>query len=580
MRHPVRFACLLIHLATSAWADGVPSFVVDYGPDPLRPDEVEYIDRNMRLVLEWMTQVDAPNLSVPGLVYVDLPGAPHDWQHEWLDLIQGTESAFLHTTDPASAVVFPEAGQTELRWRPDARLAAEDPGRYRVLRSDGGDAFLLRGITGSPAWTDQGTVASVDYVYRIETLRPDDTAMEYSGPLAYTPSADPGPAFWSGGWKLEPAGGDSARLLVVLDASRDAAGYTAELLIDLDRDNVWDEPGERVPARKRPRHPGFVVTLQVPRYRQGGIPYRFRITDPEQIVRDVPERGAFITSPNNRVGSDDFAHYYTDPGHPEVRAMLVAKARSRLELGSDGIFGDNANLRLKAWAVDAFPMDYDAARYENDMMELLGVVAEAIGPAPLIVNGLLGPESLPILGPTHGAMCEGFAYVAGSGVKTGAAWVRDLTTVLRAEQEHVGKRVLVLSVVPDADPEARLYALASFLLALGDDALFANSDRLNRGLVTFAEQHLDLGAPMETLAPFVPGESVTAPVTRAFERGWILVNPLPETTVTVSAPGVHRVRVDPHSFQDGGAVWTEPVSGVNLPPGSAAILLPAALPRP
>lgn len=297
----------------------------------------------------------------------------------------------------------------------------------------------------------------------------------------------------------------------------------------------------------------------------GGYAFRFFHERAPGDTVFLPDEGCYVTTANNRLRPDSYPVWAMNPASEAWRSYYTDYALTAIGWGYDGIFGDNAHTCLRKWHVDALPKGYDADTYYEGMWGMLEAVKSALGEAELHVNGLRNRKAADFLDVVDGITNEGFGYSAWSTFRTGTYWANAFNACIVAEQEHEGKAVWILPQAPADSLDARLYALASFLLMRGDDSMYANTDSYEIGLHYFPEQQLVMGAAVADLDTIPPETNYSEPIVREFENGWAAVNPSTSgDTLVFDPPGslAYRLRIDNLQLVYGGRFWTEPADEV------------------
>jgi hypothetical protein len=381
----------------------------------------------------------------------------------------------------------------------------------------------------------------------------------------------------------------------------------AVLRIDMNADRDFDDPGESVPMQ--PSTEDFVEAIVPldPRahtdYDLGtifGFAYRLEFESPAGKLI-LPAAGAYTTSINNRVRSAYYGFYVMRMDTPTWIDRIIGDLQLSARQGGmvRGVFLDEL-LFDPVIGVDAVPMDLDQDHVVSAACTLVRAIRTARPDLAVYMNGMGGLTPLvvtpregshPAAGAAQlvlalgiidslaaaglsGGMIEGFALAPWHGVRGGAPgfaapgeWLGE--QVVAREVAARGLEVLCLARPPAAaDPRARLFAFASYLLVSGSGTRFGYmADRCRAE--PFPEWGVDLGAPREALA--ASGSKVRG---REFERGEVWVNPDPKASAPIGVrPGMLSLALADTTLGAGRVEWKPAAGSLVLGPQSALILI-------
>lgn len=284
--------------------------------------------------------------------------------------------------------------------------------------------------------------------------------------------------------------------------------------------------------------------------------------------RDHPEW--FLLDPSGRRFEYDGypGHWQMDVGDPAYRRAwarnVVADARAG---GFDGVFADNALFSRDVYHEGRYPAKYptDASFREAYVSMLADTREEFVSAGIKTVANLSGARLHEGVWDAYMEHLDGgfdewwLAFGDADLLPEGAeGWSRQVAEI--ASNEARGRITWVQPHFGPGAERAYRYALASYLMAAGGLAAFADVDRVDGygdAPVWRAEYDWDLGAPTG------PHRAVARAVYRRdFARGTVLVNANPSTS------GAVAVRLDGDHVDERGAV----VGSVALRGTSGAVL--------
>ena len=278
-----------------------------------------------------------------------------------------------------------------------------------------------------------------------------------------------------------------------------------------------------------------------------------------------------LVDPNASDAMDHWLNYYA-----------VTASEQIYEYGYDGLFIDSASHRLCDSAVRGkMPDDYNAEEWYQGRVEGLAFIKSYLPDKSVIFNGLhsrAGAENS--LSNTDGGMWETFAFKPQSGEYQGVdAWQEVIE--LTAKHNHDKAIVLVVKEQPDLnnDIQKRVFSVASYLLVSNENVIFSMTNLAHAESNTslyYPEYTLDLGTP---LGDYSFSEEQGYAI-RQFEKGFVLVNPYEDRTLTYELEGEYLQVVPVGGGEvsaDGGwegSLAYEPVFGqIELPPLSGMLLV-------
>lgn len=227
--------------------------------------------------------------------------------------------------------------------------------------------------------------------------------------------------------------------------------------------------------------------------------------------------------------------FLLDTGSQAWREYSLAQIEARLETGFDGVLLDGIRSGLDFRILqdeNGIPLQdtygpvpgwYDDSEYRRGMAGYIEFLKGELGEQTVLLNGISrsGAE-LEFLPAADGALTESFVYDQEAyGYLSGDSW-REVMGSLLAAPQNGQYGVVVHGAVEDH--QARLYALASYYLGVGEGTFYAYTPSC-RTLTYLPEYAVDLGAPLETYAGledyYRKGVYLYM---REFEKGRVYVN--------------------------------------------------------
>ena len=232
-----------------------------------------------------------------------------------------------------------------------------------------------------------------------------------------------------------------------------------------------------------------------------------------------------------------------DIGNPSYQARWLANVKADLQADQwDGVFIDDANPTIKYHYKAT-----DVPRYPNDAAyaAATGSMLAAVGPSlqsnsKLVIGNFADWRSYRAtvgkwLPSVSGGMEEHFTKygdTASAGYLTGIDWDRQLEVL--KQTQAAGKYLLGVSHSTATDSTAARYGWATMLLAGTGKASFSLAANYSDE-TWFPEYDYDLGKATGVETTIAGGVH-----RRTFERGIVLVNPKPSTSVAVNFGGRYR----------------------------------------
>jgi hypothetical protein len=294
-----------------------------------------------------------------------------------------------------------------------------------------------------------------------------------------------------------------------------------------------------------------------------GLGYQTSIRFGDAWQREWPARtqpGWFALWHGQRVLSS-WGWYLTNPDDASWRAYYTAQLRRQIaSTDADGAFLDSASVPNEFGGSTFRPQlpDYDPAFeavWRQKLEHWLPAVQRSIG-VPVIANAgeLVTTRDHTDYSRIAGIMVEGFAFPQDGSWFAPSDWQLQADRILALE--HAGRVVIGQTYPAESDVQARMFALASYLLVKGAHTFLNLADGIQ--VSWYPEYSVDLGRPVGALPTSTAGlKDAHGAFVRRYARGLVLVNPGTNATAEPLPPGY--VQVTPSG---GGAV-----AGNGVPPG-------------
>ncbi|MCB2203522.1 hypothetical protein KQI65_02140 [bacterium] len=584
MRQCCLFLCILLtsvsiipqvaHAQPKGYASrGVRAYLVNYSA--IRGDRylAELAARRFVLIDEAGAK-DIPLMravrpDIPVLRYKDIV-ALHRSAAEY-DSVTLDEHAFLHSSDPASLQYMLKGDSVTLAWMPDRRTLPVTG--YELQWSE--DSLL--GWTTFASAPEAGEAVTVglpsEAAYlRVQSVRDSGSTLRFSLPLRIGTNVRRDLLLWPQRCVVDR---DADR--VQLDIALRSFGVVVDSVFitgDWDRDNQL-ENAERVQLQHEQGEWTYAREIDITGLRTYcGYEYRAEAWSNGKVYR-FPAEGSWQSNVNNRLVNNTYGFYVMNVGSPTWRDAYIEQVLLAFSArGYSGLFEDDCWYRVANYGVDAYPPAfYDDHTWRSGLYTMLADIQSAIAPRPAYFNGLHAETADSLLLFTEGGMTEGFAYTHWSGLVRGASWKNMCNRGLAAGRQ--GKTWMALGGAPYDDPEGRLYAMASYLLAADAGAMYANATDYQE-FAHYPEFDLPIGNPVD--APVADIDSLAREMgggtlhIREYSNGSVVVNAGNVPALYTEQAGRAFVVAHGGTTIDGGWLGMSGRSD-SLAPGSARIYM-------
>lgn len=254
------------------------------------------------------------------------------------------------------------------------------------------------------------------------------------------------------------------------------------------------------------------------------------------FLMDPVLKARLVTS-SSGPGLPTFPTYVMDPSSPTWLAATKAQVASALADGYDGVLFDMVLADLTEVRpypqpegfppYSSVPSWYNASAYFKGVRTYLQKMSSFVKPKVDVFNGLTtfpGTPELPLTKVSGGAVQEGWVYDDryGADYVTGAQWAAMVNSVAAVP---MSKRFAAMSYGASDLPDARLYALGSYLLVERSNSTFSYAPDCT-SLGYYPEYDVALGAPLRPVRSLASLTLVGGQVyERDFANGTVLVNP-------------------------------------------------------
>jgi hypothetical protein len=487
----------------------------------------------------------------------------HDYYSDW-DMCNLNETAFLHSTDPASVMGSYYKEKYVVHWSPDRRTNIIG---YNLYVSDYCDTNFVKynedPITSTyyllPLSTD-------DKLLLIKSIHKSGCDLDYS--YIYSLSdIDRDFGFFNYRSYLKPIG--------TTDTSKDQSftslttiygnvNIDSLVLLTMVKRDWFNFSCQRVHMETHNINVFLCSTVvHLPLSHKTGFAFQYRMyykNNMMSLPRDTFEY--FTTNINNRIRNPQYGWYAMNVLNPVWITHYINECQKILQRGYTGIFADDA-VRDIVWRVDVIPPGINEEYWSEKLYTMLVIIKNHISPAFLIYNGL--KSDMYFITAADGGLIEHFAHTLKGFVST-ETWIEQVNTLISVPND---KKIFVIARGEESDVKARIFSLASFLIAASNNTFYCYTRKY--GVAEYyPECSINIGTPVNTLSSineiYHPSYGVYI---RRYSNGLVVVNPDKGMSASISLDtrmykaGINNDQVS-FTVNDGPLI---------VPPQSAIILL-------